>query len=300
MSHDKENKIKDISDDEVRIIGTTTASGNDGNDKRRKWYIIGALCAALVIVLLVLILTHHDNTTDTANSMPLTTDGTATEDSSVNDVWYANSDSSGRAHVTRRDTVVAGMHLSLMTPYNATPELSVGELNSNDKSIILALQAADIRRDNGGIVGAFVLKGEPLAWSLSKKGFCAIINDRMIIGVADNSPYFEQTAEQGGYFFRQFPLVDRGQACESEQTKKAARRALCSINDEVVIVLCHDKVLMTDFAKALAQLGAYNAIYLVGGDAHGIYLDDTDGQTHKIGEKWSKKMKNVNYLIFRS
>lgn len=61
-----------------------------------------------------------------------------------------------------------------------------------DKSIILATQAADVRADNGKIVGAFVVKGKPYSWGLS------------------NSPLFEEATEKGGYFFRQYPLVDKG------------------------------------------------------------------------------------------
>lgn len=30
----------------------------------------------------------------------------------------------------------------------------------------------------------------------------------MTVGVDDNSPLFEEATEKGGYFFRQFPLVD--------------------------------------------------------------------------------------------
>ena len=47
-----------------------------------------------------------------------------------------------------------------------------------------------MRADNGGIVGAFVLKGEPKAWGLSKCGYCASIDGKVTIGVADNSPLF--------------------------------------------------------------------------------------------------------------
>lgn len=61
-------------------------------------------------------------------------------------------------------------------------------------------QAADVRADNGDIVGAFVLKGEPKAWGLSKKGFCATISGNVTIGVANNTPLFEEATETEGYF----------------------------------------------------------------------------------------------------
>ena len=48
----------------------------------------------------------------------------------------------------------------------------------------LTKQAADIRADNGKIVGAFVLKGDPLSWGLSKRGYCGIIDGKLTVGVA--------------------------------------------------------------------------------------------------------------------
>ncbi len=39
-------------------------------------------------------------------------------------------------------------------------------MDKEDKSVVYVAQAADVRADNGEIVGAFVLKGEPRAWGL--------------------------------------------------------------------------------------------------------------------------------------
>ena len=49
----------------------------------------------------------------------------------------------------------------------------------------------------------------------------AIINDKITIGIADNSPLFEQATETGGYFFRQYPLVDNGKLVENEPKNKS-------------------------------------------------------------------------------
>ena len=49
-----------------------------------------------------------------------------------------------------------------------------------------------------------------MAWGLSKKGYVSIIEDKITVGVADNSPLFEEATEKGGYFFRQYPLVNNG------------------------------------------------------------------------------------------
>ncbi len=60
--------------------------------------------------------------------------------------------------------------------------LHIGRIDKTDTSIVYVAQAADVRADNGGIVGAFVLNGEPIAWGLSKKGFCASINGKVTVG----------------------------------------------------------------------------------------------------------------------
>lgn len=40
--------------------------------------------------------------------------------------------------------------------------------------------------------------------------YCGVIDGKLTVGVADNSPLFEEATEKGGYFFRQYPLVDNG------------------------------------------------------------------------------------------
>ena len=105
---------------------------------------------------------------------------------------------------------IADIPIRMYIPHHAEMSLHLGRINRQDTTIVYVAQAADVRADNGGIVGAFVLCGEPKAWGLSKKGFCASIDGKVTVGVAANSPLFEQATERGGYFFRQYPLVDNG------------------------------------------------------------------------------------------
>ena len=56
------------------------------------------------------------------------------------------------------DTIVNDVVLSVYIPHNAVPELTLGVPDRNDSNIIFAAQAADIRKDNRKILGAFVLK----------------------------------------------------------------------------------------------------------------------------------------------
>ena len=181
--------------------------------------------------------------------------------------------------------------------------LHVGAIDKNDTTIVYAAQAADVRADNGNIVGAFVLAGEPLAWGLSKKGYCASINGNVTIGVAENSPLFEEATKQKGYFFRQYPLVSNGRLIDNEPKGKSIRRAICEQDGRVFMVETVTRESFHDFAQALVDLSIDNAIYLVGSSAYGWAID-ANGTKHEFGKDdyytGRKKMpKNISYLVWR-
>ena len=91
-----------------------------------------------------------------------------------------------------------------------------------------------------------MLKGKPLAWGLSKKGYCAIIDGKVTIGTAENSPLFEEATEKEGYFFRQYPLVDRGTLVESELKNKTMRKALCDRDGQIFVAVSQTDESMHD------------------------------------------------------
>ena len=102
---------------------------------------------------------------------------------------YADSSAAGFTEI--RDTLINDIPIRIFIPHNAEMSLHIGRMDKGDTSVVFVAQAADVRADNGGIVGAFVLDGEPKAWGISKKGFCASINGKVTIGVADNTSLFE-------------------------------------------------------------------------------------------------------------
>lgn len=202
-----------------------------------------------------------------------------------------------------KDTFINDIPIKIYIPHNAEMTLHVGRMNRKDKSIIYAAQAADVRADNGKIVGAFVLKGEPRAWGLSKKGYCACINGEVTIGTAENSPLFEKATEDGGYFFRQYPLVCNGKLIENEPKGKSIRRAICDRIGEIFMVETGTTESFHDFSQALVDLGVDNAVYLVGSSAYG-WTVDKDGKTHEFGEdnyyRGRRRMpKNTSYIVWR-
>ena len=282
-------RMRDINDDEIRVIG---GDGSGGGKKRIPWWVwlvIGIVVAGVA----VWILQWKPQTVETV-TMP----AESIVDSIATDVWLDNTDDALPSATVVCDTLVDDIHLQIYTPYNATPELHVGQLSSKDTDIVLATMAADYRRDNGKIVGAFVLAGEPLSWGLSKKGYCAIIDGRVTLGMAENSPLFEQATEQGGYFFRQYPSVAHGVAVENNPENASFRRALCNLDGKLCVIGCTDRVLMNDFSRALAHLGVRDAIMLVGGTADGWYRD-ADGKLSPIATSTAKNAKYINYIVFR-
>ncbi len=291
-------EINEIRDDEIRVIGEEKPAKPQG----WKWLLL--LLAGIVIGIIIWQIWPSkpeppiDDPTEPGVFEPMTE---VIEQPTVK-LPLAKAEETGRAFIEMADTTINDIPIRLYLPHQVTLSLHLGAIDRDDTDIIFTAQAADIRADNGGIVGAFVLKGEPKAWGLSKKGYCAIINDTVTVGVADNSPLFEEATEKGGYFFRQFPLVDNGSLVENELKGKAVRRALCDRDGEIFTVETLSIESFHDFAQALVDLGVDNAIYLVGANAYG-WATDIDGQRHEFGDpnpKTSNKWRNINYLVMRS
>lgn len=282
-------RMRDINDDEIRVIGGDSGGGGKKRIPWWVWLVIGIVAAGVAVWLL-----YQKPQTEAMIQVPA---NIPVETAAV-DVWLDNTDDALPSATVVCDTLVDNIHLQIYTPYNATPELHVGQLSSKDTDIVLATMAADYRRDNGKIVGAFVLVGEPLSWGLSKKGYCAIIDGRVTLGMAENSPLFEQATEQGGYFFRQYPSVVQGVAVENNPENASFRRALCNLDGKLCVIGCTDRVLMNDFSQALAHLGVRDAVFLVGGTADGWYRD-AEGKLSPIATSTAKNAKYINYIVFR-
>lgn len=213
--------------------------------------------------------------------------------------WSRELDTISYPTTVIKDIIINDIPLRIYAPLNSVPQLEVGyDCIEERENNILIFQAADVRADNKKIVGAFVLRGKPLSWGLSKRGYCGIIDGTMTVGVADNSPLFEQATETNGYFFRQYPLVDRGVLVENELKTKSIRRGLCELEGRIVVVESQSQESMHDFAQALVDIGTDNAIYLIGGTAIG-WCRDSEGNGIKMG-LWDERVyKNVNFIVWR-
>lgn len=291
------DRKNDIRDDEFRVIGHVPREDASAQDKRRRNKSVSIVSAILVIAIgiLAIIFWPKEKPEDPNDGLFENLPEAATP--AVVMPFGTNTDA---VFTEKVDTVINDVQLAIYIPHNATPELTLGVPDRNDKNIILAAQAADIRRDNRKILGAFVLKGEPLAWGLSKKGFCAIIDGKVTIGVSENSTLFEEAIEKRGYFFRQYPLVDNGAVVENEPKNKTMRKALCSRAGQIFVAVSVTDESMNDFAQALVDFDVENAIYLVGShSSFGWFIDEDGGKTLFAPDVHRGTYMNENYILWR-
>ena len=304
-------ELEDLRDDQIRVIGLAV---EEKPFWRKRWVVVSLLCALSVLVLLVVLLVaRREGAVDGKDVDTLIEEiepalfepaDPVMEDVSQPDTRLGTQvDSLAQGFVEIKDTLINDIPLKIYIPHNSMMSLHIGKMDKGDKTVVYAAQAADVRADNGGIVGAFVLKGEPRAWGLSKKGYCASINGVVTIGVAENSPLFEQATEHGGYFFRQYPLVSDGSIVENEPKGKSVRRAICDRKGEIFMVETGTTESFHDFSQALVDLGVDQAVYLVGSSAYGWAVDEV-GTVHEFGEDnyytGRRKMpKNTSYIVWR-
>ena len=285
---------KDIRDDEIRIIGAPKPL------RTSKVWIRASIAIVCVTIVGVLIFAFWPRrTNETADPIVVFEPENEVVIEHEEPVkWLGDYTDSTKAYTEHIRDTINDIPLDIYIPHNAVPELMVGVPDIFDKSIVMATQAADIRADNGKIVGAFVVNGKPLSWGLSKKGYCGIIDGKLTVGVADNSPLFEEATEKGGYFFRQYPLVDNGVLVENEPKGKSIRKALCDRNGEILVVMSQTPESFHDFAQALVDMKIDNAIYTVGSTSYGYFRDKFD-HFEQIYEKRRGGYKYENFIVWK-
>lgn len=297
-------KEHDIHDDEFRVIRGKKATDPDSRNKtddiilesrkhnKLMLYIGIAICFVLVTAILIYICrplaTPIKNTRmDREQSPDIETIEIAQLSKNTFDSSYTE---------YQRDTI-NDIPLDIFIPHNAVAELTFGPLDLNDTSIIFIASAADIRADNGYPVGAFVMKGQPISGGIAKIGYCSIIDGQISIGISENSPLFEESTKKNGYFFRQFPLVDKGQMVENEARGKSIRKAICKRGNEIFVVMTASNESYHDFAQALSDFQVEEAVALVGSVSFGGYRD-LDGNLNIIYPH-QYKTKYENFIIWR-
>ena len=252
-------RIDEIQDDELRVIGRRATT--EGGSKRKIWpWVVVAVVVAAAVVALVIATSHKPD----EKAVPDVYDTSTMVEQKTEVIAplakLGDYSDTTKAYTELLKQTVNDIPLDIYIPHNATPKLSIGTPDINNKNIVFVTQAADIRADNGKINGAFVMAGEPLTWGLSKKGYVAIIDGKLTVGVSENSPLFEEATEKGGYFFRQYPLVDNGALVENEPKGKAVRKAICDRAGEILVIFSETPESFHDFSQALVDLSVTNAV----------------------------------------
>ena len=159
------------------------------------------------------------------------------------------------AYIDVSEETVNDVPLLIYTPQNASMSLMLGMPDKSDSTIIFAAMAADIRKDNMQIVGDFVLTGDRLSRGIAKKGFAAIEENKVTIGMGESTPLLQQMIDNKGSFFRQYPLVHNGELIENKPKNKSIRRALAVRNERMLMVESKNRESLYDFSNALIDIG---------------------------------------------
>ena len=281
----------DITNDDIRIIGANKNLPLTKSPSSKKWIIAAIIISIIALAAIATLLYPRSTPIELPKEI-------AKEIPKI--VVSEKTTPAPKGYVEILEETVNDVPLYIYRPLNATMSLSVGEPNKSDSSIVFIAQAAGIRKDNGGIVGALVLDGKPLATSPTKDGYCAIINGKISIGTAKDSPLYDKAIAQKGDFFRQYALVDNGEPVINKPKGKAIRRAIGERRNEIVMIESRSRESFYDFAQALADIGMKNAIYLEGSTAYGWCVDEQGKQIEFGVETNEPHRENTSYIVWRT
>lgn len=290
-----EKDKRDLLEDEFRVLGTgSPVPGLDPEGDRRIRRLGGFVALAIVALLgLGMILFWPES------GEPDEVEGVFESLSEADSIGLLDTLSIPSPCVVRVDTLVSGHPVRLFIPHRATPRLLAGNLGDDDRKAVMTFQAADIRADNQEILGDFVEAGKQLASGSSKRGFCAIVDGKVTVGVSEHTPLLAEAVSRNGYFFRQYPLVDKGLPVSNKPQNKTLRKALCDWNGQVFVAVSEEKLTLDEFAKLLADLGVSNAIYLVGSSFAYGWSVDKDGNREEFGSEDLRPFyRNQSYILW--
>jgi hypothetical protein len=294
-------KTKDISDNEIKILGQkwqetekSYLSKSDNHIRVQQKSIVSKIPTILLSILLVTALLFIVYLLKN-KAMPM--GKTVSEQVPI---VVEPSAGKTRAYIETVEETVNDVPMTAYIPHNAVPELIMDFPDEADSSIVFIAPAADVSGNDYGIIGDFVLRGEQLARGVRKQGFCAIVDQKITIGVGEETPLLERVIREKGYFFRQYPLVKNGEPIENKPKGKSLRRAVAIRNGTVMMIESRDRESFHDFAQALADAGVEEAIYTEGGDPYRWYID-MDGKRITAGDRRNihTEWKGLNFFVWR-
>lgn len=177
---------------------------------------------------------------------------------------------------------VLGVGLDFYQLKGLKADIEFVEPNADDTTVYLYSRCADYA-PNGKFLGSLVAKGEVLQTDISRLGYMAMVDGRMVIGIGRSDKVKDYVAERGGSFFRQFILLSDGVLPPKFHLHgKVERRAIARMGDDIYYVATHGRETMWDFADALREYGFIDAIYITGGNTASFYRTAA-GEMHTLG-----------------
>ncbi len=295
------NIIKDnMSDNEIRILGSTVEPTTGLDNDNKKWYdkhrkLFLWLCTVLLVGIISIVGTLLFLKPSPQAGIPV--DYAPLADT-LSIETLKDSVNVGPSYTVVDDTTINDIPLRIYTPSGGRMELAVCHHPEKNENVILAAHAADLRGDDGTPAGAFVYNGELLAKGHSKYGFCAIIDGTVSIGRQIETPLFERAIEQNGSFFRQYSIVSNGKLMPIPPKGKSLRRALCLKGNVFMIVESLTSESYHDFSQALEDFNVSEALSLVGGNLS-IVWRDASGVLQQNGEVFGESFPLENYVVWK-
>lgn len=295
--------IKDnMSDYEIRILGSNIEPISGLNKQNKKWYhthrkLLIWTCILIFVGIASIIgtwiyLRSNASLLNNSSDYICQTDTLSIE-------TLQDHDNTGPSYTIVGDTIINDIPLRIFTPIGGRMELVVGHHPEMDNNIILAAHAADLRDDDGTPAGAFVYNGELLAKGHSKYGFCAIVGGTVSIGRQIETPLFERAIEKNGCFFRQYSIVSKGKLMSVPPKGKSQRRALCLKDNVFIIVETTTSESYHDFAQALEDFGVSEALALVGSNAAVMWREES-GALQQSGGIFGDSYPLENYIVWKT
>lgn len=294
--HDSEPGRSQASSDDVAERQRSRSEGNSKRLMKLNLWIIGCILLVLAAGSLIFLMNRKEQTPEYYFE-PEQTAETASQSVSVIAPGTGGAEAE-TPFIEMAEEAAGATTLRIYTPHNATMSLTIGMPDKSDSTIVFAAMAADIRKDNLQIVGDFVLSGKRLARGIAKKGYAAMIDDKITIGVGESTPLLQEAIDRNGSFFRQYPLVSDGEPAENKPKGRSIRRALAVRGGQVIMAESIDRLSFQDFSQALITIGVTDAIYLVGSDAYGWY-QNKEHTRQEFGKERTDIPENISYILWR-
>lgn len=294
-------------DDEIEILGPRTprsergAGGEEPSTKSwRRWLL---WCVLALLLALVAVAAYFWLSTGVKSQEPSPIVEKKQEFNELQrKVEQASPlDSILERRIVREEKVVNDLKLNIYLLQNLKAGLSTGLPHDSIKSeLLILIQAADVRGDNGDILGECVIDGKALTRGKKPLGYVALLSGKISLGVDSTSTMYESLQKAGGSMFRQYSLVNKSTMQSNNIKGQNYRRALATRGEQLYLIESADKLSVHDFSEVLQDLGLEEAIFLRRYDDRDVplYYRESNKASWQGVQPTSDTLKKETFLYF--